>query len=378
MKICIYVNIVSPHQIPLARELVALVGDENLRYVYTEQFHDERSKMGWNSETERWIVSVREQPDYARELIEGADVLLSGIRDCELFERRSKRGLVTLYMSERWFKPVPIMGHYIIDGRVRMLKKRFRSMGRRIKKLIEKDDKFYYLPIGLHAANDMAWVCGKDRIESFVSQPGGELRTKDGPVSKFFLWGYFVQPTIACKSDEPVSRSRPLRRVLWVGRLLALKRVDDIIKAVRKANLDLNDKEEKFTLDIYGSGPDEARLKKIAHDDCSISFHPPVAIDDVRLLMREHDIYVFSSNSFEGWGCVVNEALEEGMRVISTKEAGSGLTMLPSDCLYNAGDWTSLSKLLLTQLPLVGIGKWSPGFAAEQLLALASRIAMEK
>ena len=133
----------------------------------------------------------------------------------------------------------------------------------------------------------------------------------------------------------------------------------------------------KITLDIYGTGPEENRLKKMAAEyGDAIKFHPPVPITEVRRLMREHDVYVLGSNGYEGWGAVVSEALEEGMKVIGTYEAGSSATMLPESCLFHAGDWRRLSRLLAqcaeekchTALKGQGIGDWTANRAAEWLV----------
>jgi glycosyltransferase involved in cell wall biosynthesis len=99
-----------------------------------------------------------------------------------------------------------------------------------------------------------------------------------------------------------------------------------------------------------------------------IKFHSPVPINEVRKLMREHDVYVLSSNGYEGWGAVVSEALEEGMSVIGTYEAGSSATILPESNLFHAGDWRRLKELLEGDVERVRIGPWTAKSAAEFLL----------
>ena len=88
--------------------------------------------------------------------------------------------------------------------------------------------------------------------------------------------------------------------------------------------------------------------------------------------MREHDVYVLSSNAYEGWGAVVSEALEEGMLTFGTYEAGSSATILPESHLFHAGDWRTLAELLRKaasgELKPTGIGDWTAKFAASQLM----------
>ena len=92
--------------------------------------------------------------------------------------------------------------------------------------------------------------------------------------------------------------------------------------------------------------------------------------------MRRHDVYVFASDENEGWGAVVNEALEEGMKVLGTYEAGASAAMLPDDDLFHSGDWRRLAELIARcaeekregRLAGQGIGEWTPAKAAERLV----------
>ena len=145
-----------------------------------------------------------------------------------------------------------------------------------------------------------------------------------------------------------------------VGEHANLKRVDNSLPII--------------TVDIYGTGPEEVRLKRMAskYGDV-IKFYPPVPLEEVRKLMREHDIYVLASNGYEGWGAVVNEALAEGMRVIGTYEAGSSATMLTEDLLFCSDDWRHLQKIMSLDATYEKMSNadWSVKNAASQFLKQA-------
>ena len=87
--------------------------------------------------------------------------------------------------------------------------------------------------------------------------------------------------------------------------------------------------------------------------------------------MREHDIYVLASNAYEGWGAVVSEALEEGMNVIGTYEAGASATILPNERLFHSGDCKALVAIIENErkgtLPSCTIGNWTAEKAADML-----------
>ena len=173
MKFVFLTNIISPHQMPLARELVNLLGADEYRYVYTEREEKERTKLGWGNEGEDWCLHGDENTAVLSE----ADVLMSGVRAPNLFEKRAKDGKTTLYCSERWFKP-PI-------GFLRVFVPSYFKMARRIVKLLNESENFYYLPMGIHAARDMARLCGlmngdwkcvfKAPKVNFERKPGGKV-----------------------------------------------------------------------------------------------------------------------------------------------------------------------------------------------------------
>ena len=405
MKFVLYTNALSAHQIPLAREIVKLAGADNFRYVYTSK---EGQKLQESNATEGWIEFL--PIEETNERLENADVMLvGGIRPIDLCERRAASGKITFYMSERWFKP-PI-------GMFRLLVPSYRRMAKRFVRLLDVGG-ITYLPIGIHAARDMArlyglvhgdWRClfRAPELDS-ERKPGGKIWLKNNHaehvahvdkkycLDKMRMWGYFVEPSrfphLNYQTQTPSSSTQLTQsqlkthnslKVLWVGRLLKLKRVDTIIRAVgelSRLNASLpptptrnsnsvpsnSNSNLQLSLDIYGTGPEESKLKRLAAKYVNIiNFYPPVPIDDVRKLMREHDIYVLASNAYEGWGAVVSEALEEGMKVVGTFEAGSSATILPKESLFHAGDWKGLLKLLQNGAPRVGIGEWTAKGAAE-------------
>lgn len=385
MKFVLYTNSVSPHQLPLAKELVELLGADNYRYVYTTKRTDERRCLGWADETEHWIIFEHDHRGEVHQMLETADVVMSTVRNLELFEHRIKNGLLTIYTSERWFKPR--------IGFLRMLNPAFFAMAWRMASLLKTSKYFYYYPMGVHAASDMArvsglfsWdarclfrapalVCVRQPCAKIMLDAIGGSKADNGRhgVSNMRLWGYFVKPSeksesIAGNNDSNFGSTL---RVLWVGRLLSWKRVDTIIKAmiVYEKKLRKDSSLKKVVVDIYGVGPEEPRILRLAAGVTKVvRFHPPVEIAKVRELMRAHDIYILSSDGCEGWGAVVNEALEEGMRVVGTFEAGSSATILPSSNLFKAGDWKQVVRYLHDAPPHVEIGSWAVKQAAKALV----------
>lgn len=341
MKIGFLTNIVSPHQVPLAKELVRQVGVENFLYVYSEPFHEERAKLGWQSSVEGLII--RPLDAESRDWLEGADFVYTTNRDFELMEYRLAAGRTTYYMSERWFKPIPI-GRFYFPGSIRLLVPSYRRMCRRFVRLFD-NPKFRYCAFGPWAKCDMMTICRK-----LAGQTNEE---------KIIPWGYFVD------SGHPELRKPRLEggalRILWVGRMLRLKRVDTIIRAVRE------NVRREVALTLVGDGPEKPRLQKMAQG-LPVTFLPSQPIEKIRELMREHDVFVFASNGFDGWGAVVSEAVEEGMAVLGTRETGASAAILPESNLFPCGDYRALAEKLSHPIPRVPVGEWSAAHAAQKLL----------
>lgn len=88
----------------------------------------------------------------------------------------------------------------------------------------------------------------------------------------------------------------------------------------------LKKKGYKFRLDMYGSGECEEASKKIAESlklmDV-VKFHGAVPNDKVHEAMRISEIFLFTSDRYEGWGAVANESLSEGCVLVASDAIGS-------------------------------------------------------
>ena len=333
MRIAIYTDTISEHQIPLALELVREFGGDAVRYFYVkERALHRKAMMGKDAIRYPWTSKISDDRDSFKEWTENAEILYTIYRAPALIERRVQKGLRTLYMSERWLKP-PF-------GALRLLHPRYFMMARRMVRCFESG-LCTYLPTGIVAATDMFRIAHivKGQIAKAISAKRLEFEPHVGGVicgvPWMRMWGYFVKP-----GAEPELRRSPHNplRVLWVGRYLALKRVDTLVKAVAALN--------NVELDLFGSGDGELRIKRMANGCDRIRFHPPIPLDEVRKQMKNHDVYVMASNGFDGWGAVVSEAIEEGMLVIGTDKAGASATVLPKQNKFAVGDWKALAQKL--------------------------------
>ena len=286
-----------------------------------------------------------------------------------------------------------------------MLSPSYQRMAKRFVKYLDSPN-FHYFPQSIHAARDMMRIQGLFRGDyscifhapqvAFEPKPGGRIIPLDqaidekllspqeiawgrkhgfirispehwndiqkpGPWQNYHLWGYFVAPS---KAPQPSAASSTPTRILWVGRMLDWKRVGTLIQGLP----------DSMDLDLYGHGPDEPHLRNLASHKTNVHFHDFLPIEQVRDLMHSHDLYVLPSDGGEGWGAVLNEALEEGMAVLASLESGSGATILPPEQLFQAGNATELCQKLSSHIPRPGIGEWSVSKAANYLTGFCKTI----
>lgn len=247
------------------------------------------------------------------------------------------------------------------------------------------------------------------------AQGGAAVLSQAAPL----LWGYCVAPSATdpdrlsadpCVSREASVPAEPSAgengvecrlNVLWVGRMLRWKHADTVIRAAAL----LLKEGHSVRLTLVGQGPEERRLRQLAasvagrypparvsggEDREAVAVLRSVPIADVRSMMRKSDVYVLASDGAEGWGAVVNEALEEGCPVVATHESGAGATLIrhgENGLLFKAGDVHGLAANLRLLLDpacrgrLAGNGLaavrevWGPEPVAGRLFSLCTAYA---
>ena len=347
-----------------------------LEFIYqTDDPGAMRRKVGWDVKAEYKNGPISKEANaHALE----CDILIEMMRELDLMEARANVGKTTVYVSERWLKPLVVKG-IRFPAILRIVSPRYFKMVRRFIRLMD-NERFFVFPCGVHAVRDFARLYHliHGDLRCLFRSPNVDVeRHLGGGVVGFprmKLWGYFVEPSkIKQKLREPLSGR--MLKILWCGRMLDWKRVDVLIRAFHKVC-----EERSASLLIVGEGEERNRLRATAGNRLvdgiewtadKISFNGYVTSDKVRELMHEADVYVMPSNAEEGWGAAVSDALTEGCPVISTWEAGSSATLLPESNLYHSNDVEGLYRLLIA---FDGRGieyspvEWSGATAAEKLM----------
>ncbi|MBQ7944657.1 MAG: glycosyltransferase family 4 protein [Lachnospiraceae bacterium] len=301
MKLTVVSNYINHHQIPVARELYDKLKDDYV-FIQTEPMEEERVKMGWASELDKlpFLKLYYKEPEVCSQLIMESDIVIfGGVEDEAYIQPRLQAGKIVIRMSERLYKE----GQWkSISPRGR--KKKYEDHGQ------YRDASVYLLCCGAYVASD---------FELIHAYP-----------DKKFTWGYFPKvyeydlKTLFFKKLHLDKSGKKSIRLLWAGRFIDWKHPEYAVKAAR----DLKKKGISFQLDMVGGGDMEEYLKKLVakyHLEEEVIFHGFQPPQNVRRYMEETDIFLFTSDYQEGWGAVLNEAMNSACAVV----AGHGIGATP-------------------------------------------------
>ena len=319
MKIAFFSNFLNHHQLPFCQSLMSIEGVE-FKFVVWRETEIEKLNMGYEDMNNQYsfVVKAYENEEEAFKIAREYDVVLMGDTPTKYIEARMKENKLTFRVSERplkkgtWRRFVPRTRKKIYAGYTRY-----------------KNDNMYLLGSSAYTASDVA-LCG------FKAE-------------KCFSWGYF--PPVVSKDTNmlfDLKSQNKVPEILYAGRLLKLKKINDTLKAVHmliKSGIDLH-----FT--IIGEGECEEELnayisKNNLHENVTmLPFMPP---EKVRNYMDKSDIYVLGSDFHEGWGAVVNEAMNSGCVTIVSHAVGSAPYLIKdgeNGFVYKCGDFKQLSKIM--------------------------------
>lgn len=287
MKLLFLSNFFNHHQAPLCESWYART-EGSFCFVQTAAFPQERERLGWQAAQRPYIrMWGGEAHAELSETVENADIVVWGDAPRALVRSRLKAGKPTFRYAERIFKhgasrrkrPVRVLRYYFLYGRYRSL---------------------YLLCAGGYTAAD------------YVSH--GAFR------GKCYRWGYF--PETKHYDLSTLMARKKENRVLWCGRFVDWKHPHDALEAVarlRRQGIDVQ-------LELIGTGETENALRAKAAEyglGASVRFCGAMSPEAVREHMENAAVFLFTSDFAEGWGAVLNEAMNSGCAVIASHAAGA-------------------------------------------------------
>ncbi len=302
-------NFYNHHQAPLAEQLYTLTEGE-FRFIATRPMDGERLALGWEVKTSPFVLQYAENARECQALIDDADTVIFGSVPHSLVKKRIKAGKLTLLYSERpyktgfplWKLPLRLLRSYFRYGRYKNV---------------------YLLAAGAYTASDYQKVSCFSR--------------------KAYRWGYFP----AQKTYDDITRlirEKEPNSLLWVGRFLDWKHPELPLTVAKKLKQD----GYSFRLDLIGTGVMAQRISAMIQDfglQDHVRLLGAMSPEAVRRHMERASVLLFTSDRREGWGAVLNEAMNSGCAALAGHAIGAVPFLLrhgENGLIYPDGDLHAL------------------------------------
>ena len=362
MKLVFITNFINHHQVHVADIFYRLLGD-GYKLIETEPIPESFIKTGYPQYDRDYLVKAYqndEQQSCAYKLVSDADVVIIGSAPECYVTGRILEGKLTFRYSERWFKAKPwyLTG---IKGWVNFYKNHIRY----------KDKPLYMLCASAYTATDV------NRIGAYKG--------------KCYKWGYFtnvdfIDPDL--HQFNATSKSDKLK-IMWCSRFIRSKHPElPIMLAAR-----LKTKGYNFVVDMFGGGELLEQTKVLANrldvNDC-VNFCGNHPNHEILKEMRNHDIFLFTSDKNEGWGAVLNEAMSSMTVVVGSHLIGAVPYLIQdgvNGCIFKSRNIDSLEEKvrflidnpehrfkLAKNAYLTISNEWSPDSAVKKFLQLVNAL----
>ena len=356
MKVVFLSNFYNHHQQPFSEKMYELTAG-GYRFIATTKVPESRKQMGYYDDRPGFLLRYYEENERAeaQRLIGEADIVISGGKGEDCLSRRKRKKKVIIRCSER------------------PLKNGFEVL------------KYPYRWIGWHRMNPRGVPIYLLCASAFAA---GDYAAFGMFKNKRMKWGYFPR-FIKYENINTIIEEKNKREILWCGRFLDWKHPDDVLRLAKR----LKDSGRDFHISMIGTGEMEETLNDLCREldvEDKVSLIGAMPPEEVREKMKNAGVFLLTSDRKEGWGAVLNEAMNSACAVIGTKEAGSVPYLIKdreNGIIYSSGDvdalYDSVSCLLDAPAEQARLGKaayqtisdeWNPDIATERLFSVCKVI----
>lgn len=291
MKITFVSNFHNHHQIPLCDEF-NLNKEVEFVFIATEKVPEERIRLGYQSEFRQYSYYREVGVDFtqtdAEQLCYESDVVIIGSASKNYVKRRLRHNKLTFLYSERFFKD----GFWNHPGDI------YRAF---MMTTVYRFKPLYVLCASSYTAMDCRRILF-----------GG----------KTLKWGYFPKTVIYDEGEIAISKKHDVLQLLWVGRMVEWKHPEVFLHICKR----MKDCGIHFLADMIGTGELETKISQYIDENNlneNIFLKGSMPPDEVRKYMEKADVFLFTSDYREGWGAVLNEAMNSGCLIVACEEAGA-------------------------------------------------------
>jgi glycosyltransferase involved in cell wall biosynthesis len=282
-------NIISIHQKSFLEALAMMSGVDKVLLVVEHELTPVRKSMGW------------EAPE-----LEGVEVVISP-------DKASIENIVKEYS-----RAVHVMGGIRIGSmitsafdhcvsskcRIGIMSEQYDDLGY---KGILRGIKYKYFKLKFARHISFILAIGKRGVEQYQAL---------GYLSRIvFPWAYFI----TVNKSIPVVADSTVTRIMYAGRLEEAKGIYRFVSELCATG------KRNFHLGIFGSGPDEAKIKALLETNGlleNVQFTSFIKYSDLLEQYKHYDWVVLPSTQKDGWGVVVSEGLLYGLKAICSKKCG--------------------------------------------------------
>ncbi len=298
MKVTFVSNYINHHQIPFCNVMYEHLG-KGYTFVQMEPMEEERIRMGWNpTEVPEYVKYAYEEPELCRKLVEDSDIVIwGGVEDERMLVPRMQEGKPVLRYSERLYK----------EGQWKAISPR----GLRKKYL--DHTRYRKAPVYLLCAG------------AFVASDFHIVRAYP---DKMFRWGYFpeckeydLEKLMACKTETSCTE------LLWAARFIDWKHPELVVELAEE----LQKQGKEFHITMIGDGELYPIIEKMIAEkklQKYITLTGSKTPAQVRDAMEKASIFLMTSDRKEGWGAVMNEAMNSGCAVVADRMEGASLFLI--------------------------------------------------
>ncbi len=295
MKVTFVSNYINHHQIPLSNVLYEKLG-ENYVFIQTEPMEEERVRLGWNAtDLPAYVRLSYEEEEYCRQLILDSDVVIwGGLEKEEMLQPRLEAQKPVIRYSERLYKE----GQWKAVS-PKGLRKKYLDHTR------YRKDMVYLLCAGAYVASDFHIV---------RAYP-----------DKMLKWGYFpecIEYDLPQLMEMKREANKEKTEILWAARFIDWKHPQLVVELAQELAKERGD----FHITMIGTGELQQRIQGLIEEKNLVDYVTPVGAktpNQVRQSMEKAGIFLMTSDRKEGWGAVMNEAMNSGCVVIANRMEGA-------------------------------------------------------
>lgn len=363
MKVAFFSNFLNHHQAPFCEEMIKILGSDFV-FVSTQKMPDSFRLSGYpdyeNETYNHLVYKSRYNEEQALHIANSFDVVIIGSAPEYYVRKRIRENKLTFRYSERWHKRLSIK----LFSFKRLLSIFYNHTMHRQKKL-------YMLCASSFTKSD---------VYKYFAYP-----------DKCFKWGYFTK--VDYIPEYQLIRQNDKVKILWVGRFIDWKHPELAVLLAEKLKMD----KIEFELIMVGTGELFGMISELVTTlnlTENVTLTNALPNDDILKLMRNSDIFIFTSDRNEGWGAVLSEAMSQGCASVVSNQIGSAFYLIENQVNGLLFESNNIESLYCNTMRLIkdkdlrntlGLNAyrtmfdyWNPAKAAQNLIYLINTLIYNK